>query len=65
EARGSTAACVASSPSECVPFPVRCEGGKLEFCAAGVVAKVSCESVGMGACDPSAHGPEAACRPGP
>lgn len=65
EAREGKAACVAASPSECVPFPARCNAGKLEYCAAGVVAKVSCESVGMGPCDPSAHGPEAACRNGP
>ena len=65
ETRGAAAACVASPPSACAPFPARCNGGKLEFCAAGVDTKVSCETLGMGACDPSAHGPEAACRPGP
>lgn len=65
ESRGTGAACVAALPSRCVPFPARCNGSALEFCAAGTVASVSCASAGMGACDPSAHGPEAACRPAP
>jgi hypothetical protein len=39
----------------------KCEGGALVFCAAGRVEKVACASIGMGACDPAARGPVAAC----
>jgi hypothetical protein len=39
----------------------RCEGGKLAFCAAGRLTRVSCEGLGLGPCDPAARGPMAAC----
>ncbi len=39
----------------------KCEGGALVFCAAGRVQKIACASIGMGACDPAARGPVAAC----
>jgi len=64
-AHGRAAGCAAQSPAACAPFPARCDGGFLVYCAEGVVAKVACAEVGLGACDPSAHGPEAACRPRP
>ncbi|HEX7664484.1 MAG TPA: hypothetical protein VF407_08240 [Polyangiaceae bacterium] len=64
-ARGQSAACVASDPPACAPFAPKCDGNLLEFCAEGVVAKVACAEIGMGTCDPSAHGPEAACRRSP
>jgi hypothetical protein len=45
----------------------RCEGGSVVFCAAGRITKVPCSGIGLGACDPAAKGPMAACaqRPGP
>jgi len=64
-AQGRDAACVAASPVECAPFPPKCDGAFLVYCAEGVVAKVACAAIGLGVCDPSAHGPEAACRPRP
>ncbi len=64
-AQGRVAACVAASPIECSPFPPKCDGGFLVYCAEGVVAKIACAEIGLGVCDPSAHGPEAACRPRP
>lgn len=63
--QGRSAACVASDPVECAPFPAKCDGGFLVYCAEGVVARVACAEIGLGVCDPSAHGPEAACRPRP
>jgi hypothetical protein len=39
----------------------KCEDGALVFCAAGRVQKIACASIGMGACDPAARGPVAAC----
>ncbi len=57
-AQGRAAACVAASPSECAPFPPKCDGGFLVYCAEGVVAKVACAEIGLGVCDPSAHGPK-------
>ncbi|MEO8874742.1 MAG: hypothetical protein ABI461_04065, partial [Polyangiaceae bacterium] len=64
-AHGRAAGCVVQSSTPCAPFPARCDGSFLKYCAEGVVARVSCVEIGLGACDPSAHGPEAACRPRP
>jgi hypothetical protein len=55
------ASCVAR-PAECTPGAARCDGDTLTFCAAGRKAKVSCASLGMGTCDPDAHGLEAGCK---
>ncbi len=63
--RGSSASCVVTDPPACTSFSPKCDGNLLEFCAEGVVAKVACAEIGMGICDPSAHGPEAACRSRP
>ena len=60
EANGS-ASC-AARPPECAPGAARCEGDALVFCAAGRKARVSCAGLGMGRCDPDAHGLEAACK---
>ncbi len=59
--RGRQAGCVVAGPSSCTPGPARCEGDHLVFCAAGAEVKVACASVGLGRCDASGHGPEAAC----
>jgi hypothetical protein len=55
--------CVVPGARACEPAPPRCEGGALAFCAAGRVFRVPCRSVGFAACDPDAHGVEAACGP--
>lgn len=67
--------CTGSGPrAGCyVPADVECDkdmlpkcdgkGESLVFCAAGRLTKISCASLGMGACNPTAHGPVAACSP--
>ena len=59
-ARGRQAACVVADVT-CSPGPARCESELLVFCAAGAEMKVPCAAVGLGRCNPDAHGPEAAC----
>ena len=59
---GPRAGCYVPSNVECdKELLPKCEGGAVVFCAAGRVAKVSCGAIGLGACDPAAKGPMAAC----
>lgn len=58
------AACVAPGPRTCERAAPRCEGDTLTFCAAGRRFHVSCRELGLGGCDPDAHGVDAACGPG-
>jgi len=58
------AACVAPGPRSCEHAAPRCEGDDmLTFCAAGRRFRLSCRALGLGACDPDAHGVDAACSP--
>ncbi len=41
----------------------KCEDGAIVFCAAGRLTKIACSKLGMGSCNPTAHGPVAACEP--
>ncbi len=60
--RGPRAGCYVPANVECDKEMLpKCEGGSVVFCAAGRLARVSCAAVGMGACDPAARGPRAAC----
>jgi hypothetical protein len=54
-------ACVVPGPRACERAAPRCDGDALVFCAAGRSARVSCRDVGFTACDPDAHGVDAAC----
>lgn len=59
---GPRASCYVPNEVDCDKEMLpKCEGASLVFCAAGRVAKVDCGAIGMGACDPAAHGPIAAC----
>jgi hypothetical protein len=53
--------CAVPGVRGCEAGTPRCAGEALQFCAAGHVARVSCTALGFGACDPDAHGLEAAC----
>lgn len=58
----SGAACVAPGPRSCERAAPRCEGDDvLTFCASGRRFRLSCRDLGLGACDPDAHGVDAAC----
>ena len=53
----------ASGPRTCEHASPQCDGDTLTFCAAGRRFHVSCPQIGLGACDPDAHGVDAACAP--
>jgi hypothetical protein len=55
------ASCVARQ-AQCTSGTARCDGDALTFCAAGRKARVDCSAIGMGPCDPDAHGFEAGCK---
>jgi hypothetical protein len=55
------AACVAPGPRGCDHAAARCDGDALTFCAAGRRFRVACADLGFAACDPDAHGVDAAC----
>jgi hypothetical protein len=55
------AACVVPGPRGCERAAARCDGDGLTFCAAGRRFRVACPDLGFGACDPDAHGVDAAC----
>jgi len=57
------AACVVPGPPACEHAAPRCEGDALTFCAAGRRFRVACQDLGFSACDPDAHGVDAACAP--
>ena len=60
---GVRAGCYVPSNVECdKELLPRCENGKLVFCAAGRLTKIACSSIGLGACNPAAKGPMAACE---
>lgn len=63
---GNTAACVAPGAHACeaARSPTRCDGDALAFCAAGRQFRLPCRDLGFSACDPDAHGVEAACTAG-
>lgn len=63
--RGDAAACVAPGAHACDKTPPRCEGDALTFCAAGRRFRMTCKDLGFSACDPDAHGVEAACTAAP
>lgn len=63
---GPRAGCYVPADVECDKEMLpRCEDGarSLVFCAAGRTTKVSCSAIGMGPCNPTAHGAVAACSP--
>jgi hypothetical protein len=63
---GPRAGCYVAADVECDKemLPKCDEGGTaLVFCAAGRLTKIACASLGMGTCNPTAHGPVAACAP--
>lgn len=63
---GPRAGCYVPADVECDKemLPKCADGGQaVVFCAAGRLTKLSCASLGMGACNPTAHGPVAACSP--
>jgi len=55
--------CVVPGPPACERAAPRCDGDALTFCAAGRRFRVSCPELGFSACDPDAHGVDAACAP--
>jgi len=57
------AARVAPGSRACEHAAPKCDGNTLTFCAAGRRFHVSCPELGLGACDPDAHGVDAACAP--
>jgi hypothetical protein len=59
--RGARAGCYAPNGAACEPGPATCDGEALAFCADGQPMHVSCTHIGLGACSPSANGPNAAC----
>jgi hypothetical protein len=63
--RAEAAACVAPGARGCDKAPPRCEGDALAFCAAGRRFRLVCRDLGFSACDPDAHGMEAACTAAP
>ena len=58
---GGRAWCAVAGVRGCEAGTPRCAGEALQFCAAGHPVRVSCTALGFGACDPDAHGLEAAC----
>jgi hypothetical protein len=59
---GPRAGCYVPENVECdKELLPKCDGGSVVFCAAGRLTKISCSSIGLGACDPAAKGPMAAC----
>ena len=63
---GPRAGCYVPSNVECDrELLPRCDGASIVFCAAGRLATVPCNGVGLAACDPSARGPMAACAARP
>jgi hypothetical protein len=63
---GPRAGCYVPADVECDKDMLpRCDasGQALVFCAAGRLTTIACASVGMGRCNPTAHGPVAACSP--
>ncbi len=63
---GPRAGCYVPADVECDKEMLpRCadSGRSLVFCAAGRTVKITCSSLGMGACDPTARGAIAACSP--
>jgi hypothetical protein len=63
---GPRAGCYVPADVECDKemLPKCADGGQaVVFCAAGRLTKLTCASLGMGACNPTAHGPVAACSP--
>ncbi|MDB4937143.1 MAG: hypothetical protein JWP87_4115 [Labilithrix sp.] len=63
---GPRAGCYVPADVECDKemLPKCADGGQaLVFCAAGRLEKISCASLGMATCNPTAHGPAAACSP--
>jgi hypothetical protein len=60
DGRAASASCVAARV-ECEPGAPRCDGEALTFCAAGARVSVSCAAIGLGPCDPDAHGAQAGC----
>jgi hypothetical protein len=63
---GPRAGCYVAADVECDKDMLpRCDanGRSLAFCAAGRLTKIACASLGMGACNPTAHGSVAACSP--
>lgn len=62
---GPRAGCYVPDNVECDKEMLpRCEGGSVVFCASGRIEKIACTSIGLGACDPTAKGPMAACTAG-
>jgi hypothetical protein len=55
------AACVLPGAGTCSQPGRKCDGEALTFCAANRAFHVSCGALGFGACDPDAHGVDAAC----
>lgn len=65
---GPRAGCYVPTNVECDKDMLpRCDGDgqSLVFCASGRLTKISCATLGMGRCNPTAHGPVAACSPEP
>jgi hypothetical protein len=62
---GKASHCVAKGPSHCEPHAPKCAGAALTFCAAGREVHIDCARLGLGPCDPDAHGVEAACSVAP
>jgi hypothetical protein len=63
---GPRAGCYVPADVECDKemLPKCDDGGQtLVFCAAGRLEKISCASLGMAICNPTARGPAAACAP--
>jgi len=59
---GPRAGCYVPSNVECDREMLpKCDGAAVVFCAAGRLVKIACSGIGLGACDPSARGPMAAC----
>jgi hypothetical protein len=62
--RADTAACVVPGARVCDHAAPHCEGSALTFCAAGRRFHLACSEIGFSACDPDAHGVDAACVSG-
>jgi len=61
--RGRRAACVVPGAEPCAGDGARCDGDRLVYCAAGVLARVACASAGLGPCRETPLAPGAACDP--
>lgn len=60
---GPRAGCYVPADVECDKDMLpKCEEGAIVFCAAGRLTKIPCTKLGMSACNPTAHGPVAACE---